>query len=303
MKPLFVGASLAWVIACAARSPENSQIDHIWGQTRRNNPALGASLVCRSTQPENPESAKLRALAARIANANPSAFSNEFDVSKMCFSVSPSIGGLDARTTPEALRIDFSPDLMALFANEDEMAAVLSHELAHVTLQHQGFGEAPPRMVSDELFVQLQSEGRLIQARIVELAKAKADPARIFELNAEFAMVMAQMNKRIDEVYGEENAHVNWLEQEADEAGAEFFVRAGFDRRAFIEILWTSHRSPDEERAACSRLIERALAEPRNAERPARGNKSHPSTCWRVYHLTVDEWEHAHAGEIAKLKP
>lgn len=301
MKSLFLTMCFALVCACGAQQTHNSRIDHVWGQTRRSDIFRGGGVVCEARSPDTPQTLKLRAVAARIAAENPATFSDVFDVSKMCLSVNPKIPGMDARTTPEAMRIDFSPQLMDLFASDDEVAAVLSHELAHVTLQHQGFGETPPRMTNDAVFLERQSESRKIQAAIVELAKAKADPQKIFILNAEFAKILEKMNKRIDEVYGEQNAHLNWLEQEADEVGAEFFVRAGFDRRAFINILWTSHRASGEERQACSELIDRTLREPDKAERPARGIQSHPSTCWRVYHLTVDEWAHTHAGEIARL--
>lgn len=301
MKSLFLAMCCALFCACGVKPQHNAQIDHVWGQTRRIHDYRSAAVVCESRNSENPHAVKLRAVAERIAKANPSTFSDPFDVSKLCLWVNPKIDGLDARTTPESMRIDFSPQLMDLFASDDELAAVLSHELAHVTLQHQGFGETPPRMVNDPMVLEWQLAGRKIQAEIVALAKAKADPEKIFALNAEFAKILKKVNKRIDDVYGEENAHLNWLEQEADEVGAEFFVRAGYDRRAFVNILWTSRAATSEERMACSELIDSALRDPHNAKRPSRGNKSHPSTCWRVYHLTVDEWAHAHAGELAKL--
>jgi hypothetical protein len=239
-------------------------------------------------------SARLSALAERIAQANRSVFEGSLEISKLCIGVNNTLAGLDARTIPETLTIGFSDGMLGHASSDDELAAVLSHELAHVTLQHQGFGETPPRMISDPQFLELRAESQNIQSQIVELAKNKADPEMFFALNSRFAVLLGRMNTRIDEVYGEENAHLNWMEQEADEAGAEFFVKAGFDKQAFINILWSTRRGDGEDKETCSVYLNAALRNPQSAKRPARGNKNHPATCWRVFHLLIDEWLVSH---------
>jgi hypothetical protein len=235
-------------------------------------------------------------LAERIAQANPSVFEGSLEVLKLCIGVNPSLAGLDARTTPETLTIAFSDGMLGHASSDDELAAVLSHELAHVTLQHQGFGETPARMFSDRQFLEIRAESQNIQSKIVELAKNNADPEMIFALNAQFAVLLGKMNTRIDEVYGEENAYLNWMEQEADEAGAEFFSKAGFDKQAFLKILWSTRRGGGEDKETCFTLINAALDDPKSAKRPARGNKNHPDACWRVFHLLIDEWLGSHSA-------
>jgi Zn-dependent protease with chaperone function len=247
------------------------------------------------------ESARLRSLAERIARANPNTFKNVLDIDKLCIGVDAQLKGLTARTLPSSFRIMFSPELYLLAQSDDQLAAVLSHELAHVTMQHQGFGETPPRMDSVPEFRQLKAEAKKIQEKIVELATTNAPSAQIFALSEEYGRLAAKMNTLIDAAYGEENAHLNWLEQEADEVGAELFLRAGFAKEGFIDILWSSVRASSEDIRACSALISAGLSDPFQPNRPKRGPKSHPSVCWRVYHLLVDEWAHTHAQDICGL--
>ncbi|MEY3901407.1 MAG: Peptidase family [Pseudomonadota bacterium] len=229
--------------ACSRGERQDAQPQHTWGETRRGLIPSTQGRPCNIEFSTTPEAVRLNALAARIVAANPQTFSDGLELSKMCIGVDPGLQVVDARTTPESLRVAFSRPLVQLAQTDGELAAVLSHELAHITLQHSGFSEFPPRMNVDPAFLRWKADAKSIQDQIVALATAKADPQKIFELNAEFAKILALMNQRIDEVYGESNAHLNWIEQEADEVGAELFIRAGFKQEDFVQILWTSHPS------------------------------------------------------------
>lgn len=294
--------TVAFLLSCREPMVHEAGVRHIWGETRRGqSPQLPAER-CDSVFTSSPEGQRLKLLADRIASRNPETFSGNLEISKICVGVDPRMNVIDARSTPESLSVVFSQQLVSLARNDDELAAVLSHELAHLTLQHQGFGETPPRMNSDAQYLQLRGQSKAIQDKIVALALAKAHPSEIFALNEQFAKIIPLINKRIDEIYGEENAHANWLEQEADEVGAEFFVRAGFSTQSFLEILWSSHPSELADRPSCESMIQNVLDSGKQSPRPARSAKSHPTTCWRVFHLKVDEWTHAHGAEIDTLK-
>lgn len=304
MNVKFVAALSSFIAlsSCGHRPDTSSRVQHDWGHTRRGQVVLSTDRSCAPDFAQTPEARRLQTLARKIALANPQTFSGHLAIENFCIGVDPAITKIDARTSPDALRVAFSVPLIALAQNDDELAAVLSHELAHATLQHAGFGEAPPRLKTDAQFLAWEQQGRAIQRQVVELALTKADPQLIFKLNEQFGELLGKMNRRIDEVYGEENAHRNWIEQEADEVGAEFFVRAGFQRESFLEFLWRSSSTANaEQRLACQQTIVQALRGSAPIQRPSRGSGVHPTTCWRVFHLKVDEWAHAHAGELATL--
>jgi predicted SprT family Zn-dependent metalloprotease len=73
----------------------------------------------------------------------------------------------------------------------------------------------------------------------------------------------------------------NWKEQEADEVGYEFYLRAGFRPDRFTSIhnvLMAQSRSDGE----CSALQAKG-------QLPPRGAASHPSSCWRIYNISQRE--------------
>lgn len=287
--------------ACAFPTRSGSQVKHIWGETTRGAPFAGAPAQCPNSDPQTQQVIRLRQIAERIAQSNSDTFQAALDMSQMCIGVNATWGNIDARTQPEVKTVMFSPLMLMIAQNDDELAAVLSHELAHVTLQHAGFGEAPPRASRDPVFADAQVRASALQSEIAKLATMGGREKEIFALSQQFGELQKSMNERIDAIYGEKNAHLSWFEQEADEVGAEFFVKAGFKKEFYISMLWRSSLAGVEDYQKCQKLIEAALQEPASAARPQRGNKVHPTTCWRAFHLKVDEWTHAHASEIDTL--
>ena len=287
--------------ACAFPTRSGSQVKHIWGETTRGAPLAGAPAQCPNSDPQTQQVTRLRQIAERIAQSNGDTFQGALDMSQMCIGVNATWSNIDARTQPEVKTVMFSPSMLMIAQNDDELAAVLSHELAHVTLQHAGFGEAPPRASLDPDFADAQARASALQSEIAKLAKMGGRDKEIFALSEQFAQLQKSMNERIDAIYGEKNAHLSWFEQEADEVGAEFFVKAGFKKEFYLSMLWRSSTASVEDYQKCQKLIEAALQQPGSAARPERGNKVHPTTCWRAFHLKVDEWSHAHASEIGTL--
>ncbi|WP_176736791.1 M48 family metalloprotease [Oligoflexus tunisiensis] len=76
-------------------------------------------------------------------------------------------------------------------------------------------------------------------------------------------------------------ASKNWKEQEADEVGYEFYLRAGFrpDRFASIHNLLMAQSRSDKE---CETLLS-------SGQLPPRGFASHPSSCWRIHNINQRE--------------
>lgn len=294
-------AVLAFFTGCSTGSEVGSGLQHTWGETTRGTPPEGAPLLCPFSDPSDPHVARLTQIAGRIAKHNPDTFKGALSFSQLCFGVNSSWNKPEARSTPETKSMMFSPTMVLVAQNDDELAAVLSHEMAHVTLQHQGFGEAPPRLVSDPLFAQLQNQGKAIQTEIARLANERGRAKEIFELTEKFGQLQTQMNARIDEVYGEKNAHASWFEQEADEVGGEFFLRSGYQQNSYISMLWRTSSATPEDYQRCQKLIDDALRAGGNGPRPERGDKVHPTTCWRAFHLKVDEWTYAHQKDLATL--
>jgi hypothetical protein len=296
----FVPVLAVSIVACGAPSAMDSGVNHSWGETTRGTPPEGRSAQCPTFDATHPDIARLNSLAEKITNANPETFRGKLQLSQLCIGINAAWNHLDARTQPEVKTILFSNPMVLVAQNDDELAAVLSHELAHITLQHQGFGEAPPRVAADPIFSDLKIRGQALQTEVAALAKQGGREQDIFRLSEQYGLLQRQMNERIDAVYGEANAHANWFEQEADEVGGEFFVRAGFKTNSYLSMLWRTSSASTEDYQRCQGLIENALLK-NSPVRPERGGKVHPTTCWRAFHLKVDEWSHAHATEIGRL--
>jgi hypothetical protein len=285
---------------CGLVTQVDSEVTHNWGETSRGTPPVGRSAACPAFDSTHPDVARLNTLAEKITAANPETFRGPLALPELCIGINAAWTRLDARTQPEVKTILFSSPMVLVAQNDDELAAVLSHELAHITLQHQGFGEAPPRVAADPTFSGLRVQAQGLQAQVAALAQEGGREKDIFRLSEQYGELQKQMNARIDAVYGETNAHANWFEQEADEVGAEFFVRAGYKTNSYLSMLWRTSSASAEEYQRCQGLIEAALLK-NSPMRPERGGKVHPTTCWRAFHLKVDEWSHAHAAEIDRL--
>lgn len=87
----------------------------------------------------------------------------------------------------------------------------------------------------------------------------------------------------------------NWTEQEADEVGFEFYLRAGLSPAYFnwIEEVGSNAITKD-----CRKQLTEIRAGGANI--PDRGSNTHPSACWRMYDIMIYEAK-KHANDYAPL--
>jgi hypothetical protein len=272
---------------------------HTWGEVVRGT-ATTVKPQCKLDT--KPAARRLHRIAHSIALGNPEVFSGVLDLSQICIQVNPSESFVGAHTDPSRKTIVFGLKLMASAQSDEQLAAVVAHELAHITLQHAGLGEISPRVLKTPEGAALSAKQGALQKTIQELTKNGAPQSEIFKVSAEFEKTIDEANALTDKIYGEKNANRNWIEQEADEVAAEFLLKAGYPVHEFANMLWLGNSAKSEEVMQCNNLIYAAWD---NAtERPERGAATHPTTCWRVFHLLVDEYgpSGAHA-EQAKQCP
>jgi hypothetical protein len=280
-------SALTMLIGCGASSPpeNNSQIHHTWGEISR-----GQAPTQKPRCPIDPSPAakRLNLVAKIIADGNPTVFRDTLHISNICIGVDKISTQKTAKTDPSTKTITFTLKLMALAQSDSQLAAIIAHELAHISLQHAGLGEISPRVMATAEGSALSEQQKQLQNKIRELAKANAPSSDVFKVNEEFKKVSDAINTLTDKIYEEKDAHINWIEQEADEVGAELFVHAGYSIHDFANILWLSAESSPQQIVACNELI--YMAWENGTERPERGNATHPTTCWRAFHLLVDEF-------------
>ena len=97
--------------------------------------------------------------------------------------------------------------------------------------------------------------------------------------------------KFIDQLLDQgKGASFNWMEQEADEVGFEFYVRAGFLPSQYAEFHRKMLNTKDRE--TCKRTLEEGKI-------PPRGEETHPQGCWRLNNIDQTE-SLKHSAEIEK---
>lgn len=132
---LAIGALL--LTACGASSP--SDLRHEFGKTRR--VPLSALEPCRQEQAETPtiQAAQdyVSKLAHLIMNRNPQTFAGDYAPEKFCFTVLD-LDIVNALAFANKRLIVFNQGMLEALPNDGHVAAVLAHELAHITMQHTG---------------------------------------------------------------------------------------------------------------------------------------------------------------------
>lgn len=94
--------------------------------------------------------------------------------------------------------------------------------------------------------------------------------------------------------------HFQWEEQQADEVGFEFFIRAGFEPQVYPE-LFKQLAHFVEGAGDCSKEIRPGVTPPRiHPSREPRG--SHPDGCWRYWNSRHAETRR-HEAEYARIMP
>lgn len=120
---------------------------------------------------------------------------------------------------------------------------------------------------------------------------------KIKQINAVLLDAEQAERKIISEVIGED-AVANWIEQEADEIGFEFYIRAGFS--PFFFQTWIERKiksKSDQDLADCRKKISESTE---SVSEIVRGTKPHPEDCWRIYDIEVIE-KSKHMSEYKDL--
>ncbi|HYX35831.1 MAG TPA: M48 family metalloprotease [Oligoflexus sp.] len=127
-----VTATFAMFPSCA-ESP-NSEVKHIYGVTSHAfpNADLGNCIEQKTNYPELRE--YLKAIMMHITKSNPKTFSGRFSADKYCIEVNPS-KEKNASASKNG-KIEFNVGIFQALDNDAAVAAIMSHELAHLTMAH-----------------------------------------------------------------------------------------------------------------------------------------------------------------------
>lgn len=313
---------------CVPRS-FHADVDHTLGEMGRHEYRRLAPCVDGKDFPQ--AIAYLRRLAQRIAAHNPSTFSGNYDISKFCFKVEES-RKFNANANNERGTITMSTEVFRTVANDAQAAAVLAHELTHVTLDHRQTALHPlvrDRMSPAELAVldrYIEAVKRNADAYFaLQEAREARDAATTPEERDRLDAVMKEADKkwgeaylagseisteytaiqeRIErEVFGEnvDFQKLRSYEIEADEAGFELYLRAGFSPEFYISN-YQRNLGLFERMGACGKAEDfqrdLTMSEPRLD--PGNGGP-HPSPCWRIFNIRINEFDNQHKEVYREL--
>ena len=106
------------------------------------------------------------------------------------------------------------------------------------------------------------------------------------------------ISNALNEAYGMgEYAYLNWAETEADDVGLELCIRAGVDSKDFDEL----HRFSLQNKEQSEKSLSQCLSSIDQGYIPDRSTATHPSSCRRIYDITVKE-QSAHSDSYSDLR-
>jgi hypothetical protein len=230
-------------------------------------------------------------VARRIMLANPSVFRGDLAFENFCFGIRYNDTGGRAWATAESRSFVVESGMLTRVQNDAQLAFVVAHELAHVSLRH--FHGGYP--VSGPAITAAATEIRRINELIFSPnARSEDNDALNTQLRAQEAII----NNAITAQFGEGVLN-NWEEAEADRVGAQFYLNAGFTSD---ELAWRPQQiiitdamrldvhSPAPQITARER-IDRSYSgcnvpsDRTNMSEPVRGTASYPSSCWSIWNL------------------
>ncbi|MES2963574.1 MAG: M48 family metalloprotease [Bdellovibrionota bacterium] len=231
----------------------------------------------------------------RIAAANPQAFTGDLAPSSFCIQVAPSSG---ARAFADAATrtINVGPALMLRMQNEDQVAWMLSHELAHITMRHEHDGNPLTGTDGEEIRRRMLRQAELRDRVMGD--KGGANAAEREEYDRLGREIHELLSRRIGP-----DAATNWVENEADEVALRLYLTAGFEPN---EIAWRTdqvaiaraggldvngppgeHRGRDRQ-AEAERLCGLNTADGARVA-PRRGGNRYPEDCWSIWNLRFQQ--------------
>lgn len=300
MKALLVVLTACLLAACNKES--TSSLWHDFGDTSRSRQIL-ASCQQRNSEEFREFDTYLQDIGHFIMENNPASFRGDFAPNKFCFDAidDERFGGSAAHTG----RIRLTIGMIAASENDAQVAAVIAHELAHVTMGHV-YGALHPIVESQPRWGELYEHSIRIYDALEKqeelLNRTSGDEQRqiqerIAALNRELQLISDEMIEFASSILGSQEIVANWKEQEADEVGYELYLRAGFLPSQFGWFF--SSTQSEEERSRCQAILAEAQNNPVLA--PYRGTEAHPHFCWRLYNIDILE-AIAHREDYAPFK-
>ena len=237
----------------------------------------------------------------RIVQNNLDVFNGDLAPDKICIGVEfKDIGGrawADAGTGT----IKMETDLIMRARNDAQLAVVIAHELAHLSMRHTL--DASPVTGTRRAEIQsVMARIRQLNESIRALGKDMPDyQTRYTTLNTQLEEQLRIANSAITTEIGADALN-NWEEAEADLVGAHLYLKAGFTAD---ELTWRNqqvilaeangedvHGPPPDLNAAELRrqaLAECGTTDVNRMNEPARGRQSYPSNCWTVWRILKKE--------------
>lgn len=143
MKYALALAALTSLLGC--KTPGTSEVKHNFGETERAGPgnkACDQSKV-KSKSPEL--DAYLRGILLKLTDANPQTFKGALAPDKICISVTL-MDVVNAFANSDTNSISVTSQAILFVDTEAELAGIIAHELAHLTMQHRHTDAAPPSL-------------------------------------------------------------------------------------------------------------------------------------------------------------
>jgi hypothetical protein len=260
----------------------------------RDSPALPPGFGSPLPSP-HPALRHIEGLVDHLLRANHSLLQQDLPREQISLILEEGDRPLTARSNPETGEIRLSATLLRAIQTDDELAFILSHELAHLWLKHPLF-EATPQPIQrmsvwqtqaqqcQRLHRQLrvhhwaaeeQSLQRLIRQPSISAAQHQEKQAlQQALLHRRLALqrwlnCRERLNQWVDQILGEAGAVHNWTEAEADAVGLDLFLNAGFDPAILPDLFRRT----------------KGIAPKDCPSRPDRGSAGHPTPCWRLRQL------------------
>lgn len=371
--------SMRWVVAslitssilsCKHQTGSSSEAKHEWGQNVRvDEPIRPGHCIEKSNLQHlknkddgwdyTEASNYIKKLTKVIMDSNLETFKDELDFKNFCFYVMQYYDD-NAYTTPPKANIVFHDKMIALANNEAELAMVISHELAHLTMSHNnrmhpklrldaqyktavmendayesattealranrdGFSKTFGEDEQDLKWSMLDAKSTIVSLQTQNVAhpelasvnqsaidrayadikrsakdsKTKGILEKIISSIQEASALSIKLDKEkkskgIDvetellRVLGPEYLSINasWTEQEADEVGYEFYLKAGFDQKTYGDQRLNSLSA--EEVKVCDQLVLQMQLE--GSAHAEKGVEIHPNYCWRRFNIRFAE--------------
>lgn len=198
-----------------------------------------------------------------IAKHNADTFKDDLDIENICLKVVTN-EAIDAVAKSSIKSIFVLSGSISKIGSPDLLASLLSHELAHITQDHDN-AFIHPKLRENKRYVHIIED-------LVRLEKKE----NVSSEDSEVISLLTEKNEIESTALGQYAAEevANWKENEADEIGLRFFTNTGYGSesfRMFFEVLQENYSGKE-----CT------------DKDVIRGTEHHPSICWRRNHVITE---------------